>query len=30
MSIVQLNGRRVRDWSDALIASDPGLSWLDG
>ncbi len=28
MSIVQLNGRRVRDWSDALIASDPGLGRL--
>jgi hypothetical protein len=28
MSIIEVNRRRVRDWSDALIASDPGLSRL--
>ena len=28
MSVVKVNRRRMRDWSDALIASDPGLSRL--
>ncbi len=28
MSMVKLNRRRARNWSDALIASDPGLSRL--
>jgi len=28
MSIAEVNRRRLRNWSDALIASDPGLSRL--